>query len=100
VGSYLIDIFVSQRDGCMDGWKKTTNLAEVRYKISNRFPKEEIFVVTRQIPLAAVSVASNLFEGAARKREREFIQFISIPKGSLFKVETRYPLGMRLNFIQ
>ncbi len=79
MGSYLIDIFVSQRDGWIDGWKKTINLAEVRYKISDRFPKEDIFVVTRQIPLAAVSVASNLFEGAARTRVMESMQFISIP---------------------
>lgn len=84
----------------MDVSKKTINLAEVRYKISDRFPKEERFVVTSQIPLAAASVASNISERDARKREREFIQFISNPMGSLFEVETQSQLGIRLNFIQ
>ena len=57
----------------MDVSKKTINLAEVRYKISDRFPKEERFVVTSQIPLAAASVASNISEDHLKRHGKFFV---------------------------
>ncbi|GHC46665.1 hypothetical protein GCM10008083_07150 [Ulvibacter litoralis] len=84
----------------MDVWKKSMDLVEAIYKISAQFPKEEIYGLTSQIRRSAVSVPSNVAEGAARKSDKEFIQFISIALGSLSEVETQYYLSVRLGFIQ
>ena len=84
----------------MDVWKKSMDLVEAIYKMSKQFPKEEGYGLTSQIRRAAVSVPSNIAEGAARKSDKEFIHFISIAMGSLSEVETQYLLSVRLGFIQ
>ena len=84
----------------MDVWNKSMDLVETIYKISAQFPKEEIYGLTSQIRRSAVSVPSNIAEGAARKSDKEFIQFISIAMGSLSEVETQYQLSVRLGFIE
>ena len=84
----------------MDVWKRSMDLVETIYKVSTQFPKEEIYGLTRQIRRSAVSVPSNIAEGAARKSDKEFIQFISIAMGSLSEVETQYQLSVRLGFIE
>lgn len=83
----------------MDVWKKSMDLVEAIYKLSAQFPKEEMYGLTSQIRRAAVSVPSNIAEGAARKSDKEFIQFISIAMGSLSEVETQYRLSVRLGFV-
>ena len=82
----------------MDVWKKAMDLVESIYEISQSFPKEEVYGLTSQIRRAAVSVPSNIAEGAARKSDKEFLQFISIAMGSLSEVETQYQLAIRLGF--
>tara|TARA_B110000285_G_C14564852_1_gene355171 strand:+ start:124 stop:417 length:294 start_codon:yes stop_codon:yes gene_type:complete len=84
----------------MDVWKRSMDLLETIYKVSTQFPKEEIYGLTSQIRRSAVSVPSNIAEGAARKSDKEFIQFISIAMGSLSEVETQYQLSVRLGFIE
>ena len=84
----------------MDVWKRSMDLVETIYKVSTQFPKEEIYGLTSQIRRSAVSVPSNIAEGAARKSDKEFIQFISIAMGSLSEVETQYQLSVRLGFIE
>ena len=83
----------------MDVWKKSMVLVEAIYKMSAQFPTDECFGLTSQIRRAAISIPSNVAEGAARKSDKEFIQFISIALGSLSEVETQYHLAIRLNFI-
>jgi len=55
--------------------------------------------LSSQIKHAAVSVPSNIAEGAARKGEKEFIQFLYIGLGSLAEIETQLILAKRLNFV-
>tara|TARA_R110002049_G_C8843937_1_gene536654 strand:- start:145 stop:498 length:354 start_codon:yes stop_codon:yes gene_type:complete len=83
----------------MDVWKQSMELVEVIYKISARFPKEEMYGLTSQIRRAVVSIPSNIAEGAARKSDKEFLQFISIAMGSLSEVDTQYLLSVRLGFV-
>ncbi|PKA82629.1 four helix bundle protein [Ulvibacter sp. MAR_2010_11] len=83
----------------MDVWKKSMDLAEAIYTITRAFPKEEVYGLTSQIKRAAISIPSNIAEGAARKSNKEFQQFLSISLGSLSEVETQYQLAIRLGFI-
>ncbi len=83
----------------LDVWKKSMDFVENIYKISSTFPKEEMYGLTSQIRRAAVSVPSNIAEGASRQGSKEFVQFLYISLGSLSEVETQTMLAKRLNFV-
>ncbi len=80
----------------LDVWKKALELAESIYSVTAEFPKEEQFGLTAQIRRAAVSIASNIAEGAARNSNKEFMQFLYVAMGSLSEVETQLLLAERL----
>lgn len=84
----------------LDVWKKSMDLVEIIYKLSNSFPDAEKFGLISQIRRAAVSVPSNIAEGAGRKSNKEFIQFIHIALGSLSELETQYLIAVRLNYTE
>jgi four helix bundle protein len=73
----------------LDVWKKSMNLVVLIYDITSKFPSDERFGLTSQMRRAAVSIPSNIAEGAARKGDKEFIQFLMIALGSLSEVETQ-----------
>jgi len=83
----------------LEVWKKSMDLVEEIYALSKFFPDDEKFGLTNQIRRAVVSVPSNISEGAARKNDKEFIQFLYIALGSLAEVETQYMIAIRLNYI-
>jgi four helix bundle protein len=76
------------------------DFVETIYKQSANFPKEEIYGLISQIRRAAVSVPSNIAEGAARQGNKEFVQFLYISLSSLSEVETQIMLAKRLGFIE
>jgi len=82
----------------LDVWKMSMDLVEMVYTQSAMYPKEEVYGLTSQIRRAAVSVPSNIAEGAARQGNKEFIQFLYISLGSLSEVETQTILAKRLGF--
>ena len=83
----------------LDVWKKSMELVEVIYAESKFFPDDEKFGLTNQIRRASVSVPSNIAEGAARKSDKELIQFLYIALGSLSELETQYLIAVRLKYI-
>ena len=83
----------------LDVWKKSMDLVESIYKISNTFPDDEKFGLTSQIRRAAISIPSNIAEGAGRKGDKEFIQFLHIALGSLTELDTQYIIAVRLQYI-
>lgn len=83
----------------LDVWKKSMDLVEAIYALSKLFPDDEKFGLTNQIRRASVSVPSNISEGAARKSDKEFIQFLYIALGSLSELETQYLIAVRLKYI-
>jgi four helix bundle protein len=84
----------------LDAWKKSIDLVEMIYKLSALFPEEERYGLRSQIRRAAVSVPSNLAEGAARNSKKGFLNFISISLGSLAEVETQVIIAQRLGFCE
>lgn len=84
----------------LDVWKKGMDLVEMVYSISNSFPEAERFGLTSQIRRAAISIPSNIAEGAARKSDKELLQFVSIALGSLAEIETQYLIAIRLGFLK
>jgi four helix bundle protein len=80
-------------------WQESMKLVKAVYQVSQNFPKEEIYGLTSQIRRAAVSVPSNLAEGAARSGPREFAQFLSIARGSLSELETQLLIAVELGYL-
>ena len=74
-------------------------LAKDIYVVTKKFPKSEQYGLTSQLRMAAVSVPTNTAEGAARKGDREFIQFLYISLGSLSKLETLILLSVEFLYI-
>lgn len=83
----------------LDVWKLSMDLVENIYNMSSCFPKEEIYGLTSQIRRAAVSIPSNIAEGASRNGSKEFVQFLYISLGSISEVETQTMLAKRLGFV-
>ena len=75
-------------------------LVEVVYRDTAGFPKEETYGLVSQIRRAAVSVPSNIAEGAARNSSREWVQFLGITCGSLAELDTQLELAIRLGFLK
>lgn len=80
-------------------WQEAIALVKLVYQISSSFPKEEQFGLTAQMRRAAVSVPSNIEEGAARISRKEFVQFLAIARGSLSELETQIVIAEELGFI-
>ena len=80
-------------------WQKAMLIVKVVYKLTQGFPKEELYGLTNQIRRAAVSVPSNIAEGQARRGKAEFKNFLSIARGSLAEVETQLLIAQDLNYI-
>ena len=80
-------------------WREAMTLVENVYRCTKTFPKEELFGLTAQIRRSAVSVPSNIAEGAARNSSRELLQFLGITCGSLAELETQLELAVRLGYL-
>lgn len=61
-----------------EAWKKSMDLVEKIYQMTGRFPKEEQYGLASQIKKSAISVPSNIAEGASRSSRKEFIHFLYI----------------------
>ncbi len=84
----------------LDAWKLSRTLVTNIYKLTREFPKEELFGLTSQIRRSAVSIPSNIAEGAARSGSREFAQFLNIARGSLSELETQLLIATDLGYIK
>lgn len=84
----------------LDVWNKAMEFAERLYHITSIFPKEEQYGLVSQIRRSAISVPSNIAEGAARNSHKEFMQFLYIAMGSLSEIETQILLSIKLKLIK
>lgn len=80
-------------------WQKSISLTELVYKMTSCFPDEEKYGLTNQIRRSAVSIASNIAEGAGRNSKKEFRNFLGIANGSLNELNTQLEISKRLELI-
>jgi len=89
--------FKSYRD--LEVWQKAMDLVVECYRITNKFPRSELYGLTSQLRRAAVSVPSNIAEGRERHHTKEFVQHLAIAYGSLAELETHLQIAQRLNYL-
>lgn len=80
-------------------WKKAMDFVTKLYKVSQSFPKEELFGIISQMRRSAVSIPSNIAEGFGRKSSTEFKRFLRISMGSLFELQTQLEISKNLEYL-
>ena len=83
----------------LDAWKEGVALATYVYRITEEFPKSEVYGLTSQMRRASISVPGNIAEGAARFSPKEFSQFLNIAGGSLSELDTQMEITLNLGYI-
>lgn len=81
-------------------WKKAIQLSTEVYLFTSDFPNIEIYGLTSQMRRSAVSIASNIAEGAGRNSPKEFIHFLKIATGSSYELQTQLLISFRLHYIK
>ena len=80
-------------------WQDAIKLAKTVYKLTEKFPKHEVYALADQIRRAVVSVPLNIAEGQARKAPGDFRRFLHIALGSLAEVDTQLILAQEFGYL-
>jgi four helix bundle protein len=80
-------------------WQKSRSLVKIVYKLTSKFPKDELYGIMSQIRRASVSVPTKIAEGSGRGTDKDFNHFLDIARGSLFELETLMILSRDLEFL-
>ncbi|MBO4452082.1 MAG: four helix bundle protein [Bacteroidaceae bacterium] len=80
-------------------WQKAMDLTVEIYSIIKYLPREETYALSDQLRRSAVSIPSNIAEGQGRNSDKEFVNFLSIARGSLWELETQIEICERLSYI-
>jgi len=99
VGSGEKELMALQNYRDLEVWQKAMTLAEECYRVTKMFPKEELFGMTSQIRRAAASIPANIAEGQGRQHTKEFLNFLSVARGSLKEIETHLILSQRVGLM-
>jgi len=81
-------------------WMESIEMVTDLYKVTSSFPKEEMYGLISQIRRSAVSIPSNIAEGAGRNSEKEFKQFLHIALGSLSELETQLLIAHNIGYLE
>lgn len=79
-------------------WQKSMLLVTMVFKLSEEFPRSELFGIVSQMRRAAVSIPSNIAEGWGRRSIKEYHQFYAIAYGSVLELETQLLISQNLKF--
>jgi four helix bundle protein len=79
-------------------WLKAMEIVKNVYELVKDFPVEERYGLRSQLTRAAVSVASNIAEGSAKRSSKEYVRFLEIALGSVYELETQVLITEEVNF--
>lgn len=82
-----------------DIWIDAMELVNEIYDLVEQFPEKERYILSSQVIRAAVSIPSNIAEGAAKSSPKDFSRFLGIALGSAFELETQILIAIRRNYI-
>lgn len=77
-------------------WQKAMDLVEVVYEVNNKLPVQEKTNFGSQICRSALSIPSNIAEGAGRGTNKDFARFLAMSVGSSYELETQLVLIQRI----
>ncbi len=80
-------------------WQKSIELVSEVYKLVSKFPSSERFNLINQIQRSAISIPSNIAEGAGRNSKKEFVQFLSKAHASTYELETQLIISKNLKYL-
>jgi four helix bundle protein len=80
-------------------WQKGMDLVMEVYKLTQNYPERELYGLSSQLRRAALSVPSNIAEGAADRTQAQFSYFLSTALGSLNEIDTQLELSFRLGYL-
>jgi four helix bundle protein len=83
----------------LEAWKRSIELSDEIYKITGKFPKEELFGITSQIRRASVSITNNIAEGTEQDSIPQSLKYLRISIGSLNEVDNLTIISYRLGYI-
>jgi four helix bundle protein len=81
-------------------WQKAMELVTEVYRVTKKFPKDELFGLTGQMRRAAVAVPSNIAEGYGKSSRKEYIYFLTHARGSLLELETQVLIASNLSYLK
>ena len=80
-------------------WRKSMDLVEKVYELTKNFPREEVYGLSSQLRRAAVSVPSNIAEGAADRSTVQFRNYLSVAIGSLNEIDTQLEVALHIGYL-
>ena len=83
----------------LEVWKRGIDLVVTVYHKTSNFPKEELYTLVSQMRRSAISIPSNIAEGAARRSRKELLNFLNIASGSASELDTQFVIAQRLGFL-
>lgn len=79
-------------------WQAAMDLVEQIYRLTQAFPKHEIYGLASQMQRAAVSIPSNIAEGQTRGYTKEYLHHLAIARASLAELQTQLEIALRLKY--
>jgi four helix bundle protein len=80
-------------------WNAAMSLTVELYKLTEGFPKQEVYGLASQLRRAAVSIPSNIAEGSGRGSDKDFCRFLDIAISSCFELETQIEISYRMDYL-
>jgi len=80
-------------------WQKSVDLSVIIYKITENFPRSELYGLTSQIRRCSVSIPSNIAEGQRRGHKAEYVQFLRVAFGSGAELETQILIALKIDYL-
>jgi four helix bundle protein len=81
-------------------WQKSMKFVTDIYRLTAKFPKEEVYSLTSQMRRCAVSIPSNIAEGYGRNSTSDYMRYLRVAVGSLFELQTQMEIAVNLGYDQ